>query len=295
MLKHRLFFGALMTVAFTAIVLFDSWLGDFQFSIANCQFRLPQGTLFAALIVALVVLGQIEFASLLAAKNLKAFTPVSIVTSAALAIVPIFNPSTLLRTSFQLSIVNFVLAFGLLILLLYQYLWCGTSGVLANCGANCFSIIYLGLLSSFALAIRVDFGVWPLLMFVFVVKSADIGAYAVGTLFGKHKFSPRVSPGKTWEGAGGAAAAAVVVALAFAAGFDIMSWQWAAAFGLFLACVGQAGDLAESMIKRDAGRKDAANKVPGFGGILDIVDSPLVAAPFAYLFFMLLRGSALAN
>ncbi len=287
MLKHRLLFGTLMTVAFTAVVLFDGWLGNFQFSIVNCQFRLPRGTIVAALIVALVVLGQIEFASLLAARNLRAFTPVSIITSAALATVPIFNC--------QLSIVNFVLAFGLLGLLLYQYLRCGTSGVLANCGANCFSIIYLGLLSSFALAIRLDFGVWPLLMFVFVVKSADIGAYAVGTLFGKHKFSPRVSPGKTWEGAGAAAAAAVVVALAFAAGFDIMPWQWAIAFGFLLACVGQAGDLVESMMKRDAGRKDAANKVPGFGGVLDIVDSPLVAAPFVYLFFMLLRGSAVAN
>jgi phosphatidate cytidylyltransferase len=282
MLKHRLFFGTLMTVAFTAIVIFDGWLGNFQLSIVNCQFRLPRGTIVAGLIVALVVLGQIELAGLLAAKNLKAFMPVSIITSAALAVTPIFN--------FQLSIVNFVLAFGLLGLVLYQYLCCGTSGVLANCGANCFSIIYLGLLSSFALAIRVDFGVWPLLMFVFVVKSSDIGAYAVGTLFGRHKLSPRVSPGKTWEGAGGALVAAVASALAFAAGFDIMSWQWAIAFGFFSACAGQAGDLAESMLKRDAQRKDAANKVPGFGGVLDIVDSPLAAAPFAYLFFTLFTG-----
>jgi len=274
-----------MTAAFTAVVLLDGWLGDFRFSISDCRFTLPRGTILAALIVTLVVLGQIEFAGLLAAKNLKAFTPVSIIASAALATLPIFNPSTLLRTSLRFSIVDFVLAFGLLGLLLCQYLCCGTSGVLANCGANCFSIIYLGLLSSFALAIRVDFGVWPLLMFVFVVKSADIGAYAVGTLFGRHKFSPRVSPGKTWEGAGGALVAAVASALAFAAGLDIMSWQWAIAFGFFSACVGQAGDLAESMLKRDAQRKDAANKVPGFGGILDIVDSPLVAAPFAYLFF----------
>jgi phosphatidate cytidylyltransferase len=275
MLKHRLFFGTLMTVAFTAVVLFDGWLGNFQ-SI------LPRGTLVTALIVALVVLGQIEFAGLLAAKNLKAFTPVSIVVSAALATLPIFN--------LRFSTVDFILALGLLGLLLYQYLCCGTSGVLANCGANCLSIIYLGLLSSFVVAIRLDFGVWALLMFVFVVKSADIGAYTVGTLFGRHKLSPRVSPGKTWEGAGGALLVAVVVALAFAAGSGIMSWLWAIAFGLLLACVGQAGDLAESMIKRDAGRKDAANKVPGFGGILDIIDSPLAAAPLAYLFFLVIRG-----
>jgi len=58
-------------------------------------------------------------------------------------------------------------------------------------------------------------------------------------------------------------------------------------FGFCFACIAQAGDLIESMMKRDAEQKDSGNKVPGFGGVLDIVDSPLVAAPFAYLFFML--------
>jgi len=66
-----------------------------------------------------------------------------------------------------------------------------------------------------------------------------------------------------------------------------MAWWSAVIFGFCFAFIGQIGDLAESMIKRDAEQKDSANKVPGFGGILDIVDSPLLAAPFAYLFFML--------
>jgi phosphatidate cytidylyltransferase len=135
-------------------------------------------------------------------------------------------------------------------------------------------------------AIRIEFGLWPLLMFVFVVKSADIGAYSFGTLFGKHKFSPNISPGKTWEGMAGAVAAAVIVAIGFARSFDIMFLWAATAFGLCFAFIGQLGDLAESMMKRDAEKKDSANKVPGFGGVLDIIDSPLVAAPFAYLFFM---------
>ena len=176
--------------------------------------------------------------------------------------------------------------FVLLALLLYQYLHYGTDGVLANCGANYFSIIYLGLLGSFCLAIRIDFGLWPVLMFVFVVKSADIGAYIIGSLFGRRKFSPRISPGKTWEGMAGAIAAAVIVAVLFAAAFDIMAWPLAATFGCCFAFIGQMGDLAESMIKRDAEKKDASNNVPGFGGILDVIDSPLLAAPFAYAFFM---------
>jgi phosphatidate cytidylyltransferase len=179
----------------------------------------------------------------------------------------------------------------LLSLLLYQYISYGTSGVLANCGANYFSILYLGLLSSFFVSIRLEFGLWALLMFVFVVKSADIGAYAIGTSFGKHKFSPKISPSKSWEGMAGAVAMAVVVAILFAvitAIYDIiiMAWWLAVIFGLCFAFIGQIGDLVESMMKRDAEQKDSSNKVPGFGGILDIIDSLLVAAPFGYLFFI---------
>jgi phosphatidate cytidylyltransferase len=182
--------------------------------------------------------------------------------------------------------VPLVLAFTLVALLLYQYVNFGLSGVVANCGANCFSILYLGLFSGFVLAVRLDFGPWPLLMFVFVVKSADIGAYTVGMLFGKHKFSPKISPGKTWEGMAGAVVLAVIVAFCFAAVFDIMVWPLAVVFGFCFAFIGQIGDLVESMIKRDARQKDSADNVPGFGGILDVIDSPLIAAPFAYLFFM---------
>jgi len=66
----------------------------------------------------------------------------------------------------------------------------------------------------------------------------------------------------------------------------IMSWPAAVFFGCCFAFIGQFGDLVESMLKRDAEQKDSANTVPGFGGILDVIDSPLIAAPFAYLFFV---------
>jgi phosphatidate cytidylyltransferase len=127
-------------------------------------------------------------------------------------------------------------------------------------------------------------------MFVFAVKSADIGAYTGGTLFGRHKFSPRISPGKTWEGMVAAVATAMIVAVLFAVACGIMVWWLAAIFGFCFAFVGQMGDLVESMIKRDAQQKDSADNVPGFGGIMDVIDSPLVAAPFAYLFFILAAG-----
>jgi phosphatidate cytidylyltransferase len=270
-----------MTLLFTAAVILDGWMDG---SLSTLTENKPvQGTGFCILIALLIIPGQFELSRLAAAKNLKVFLPVSIIASILFAAsgylqqLVEFQPETYL---------SFLSAFVLLALLLYQYKIHGTSGVLANCGASYFSILYLGLLSSFCIAIRVEFGLWPLLMFAYVIKSADIGAYSIGTLFGKHKFSPKISPGKTWEGMGGAVAAAIIVSIGFALICDIMLWWPAIIFGLIFAFIGQMGDLAESMIKRDAEQKDSANKVPGFGGVLDIIDSPLVAAPFAYLFFM---------
>ena len=123
---------------------------------------------------------------------------------------------------------------------------------------------------------------------IFVVKCSDIGAYTAGRFFGKHKFSPVISPKKTWEGMAGGVILAAVVAVAFAVFCDIMSWRLAIVFGVVFAFIGQLGDLAESMLKRDAETKDSSNSVPGFGGILDVVDSILITAPFGYLFFSLL-------
>ena len=285
-----------MTVFFTAIVIFDGWVdGSLTASIADD--KPVQATILGILIAVLIILAQLEFSNLAKAVNLMIFTPVSTIASILLA-GTWYWPQLLMTmddgrwmmdvpraSSLVPLILLFVSVFAFLGLLLYQYARYGAEAILANCGANCFSIIYLGLFSSFVLAIRIDFGLWPLLMFVFVVKSSDIGAYAIGTLFGKHKFSPKISPSKTWEGTAAAAATAMIVAFIFSVSFDIMVWWSAVIFGFCFAFIAQVGDLVESMIKRDAEKKDSANKVPGYGGILDIVDSPLVAAPFAYLFF----------
>ncbi|HDZ69136.1 MAG TPA: hypothetical protein ENH43_01800 [Phycisphaerales bacterium] len=281
MLKYRLIFGTLMTVFFTAIVIFDGWL-DGSLTASVVDDKPVQGTIFCALIALLIIPAQLELAKLAAAKNLKIFIPFSITASILFAGTWYWQQLIEIRPQIYLFSLS---AFTLLGLLFTQYIRYGTSAVLANCGANYFSIIYLGLLSAFCVAVRIDFGLWPLLMFVFVVKSADIGAYAIGSLFGRHKFSPKISPGKTWEGMAGAVAAAALIAVLFAASCDIMVWWLAAIFGACFAFIGQLGDLVESMIKRDAEQKDSANNVPGFGGILDIIDSPLIAAPFAYLFF----------
>ena len=281
MLKHRLIFGTLMALLFAGIIVFDGWLDG---SISDSMTNKPvQGTCLCILLAILAIPAQMELAGLAAGKNLKIFKPVAIIASILLA-TSWYWPQ-LIQISQSLYLL-FVAAFTLFGLLLYQYFCYGTLGTISNCGANYFSIIYLGLLSSFILGIRIDFGLWPLLMFVFVVKSADTGAYTAGKLFGKHKFSPGISPGKTWEGMAGAVFFAIIVAVLFAAFCDIMPLWPAVVFGFCFAFIGQLGDLAESMIKRDAEQKDSAGHVPGFGGILDVIDSPLAAGMFGYLFFL---------
>ncbi|MHC4617598.1 MAG: phosphatidate cytidylyltransferase [Planctomycetota bacterium] len=287
MLKYRLFFGTLMTVLFTGIVIFDGWL-DGSLTSSKIDDAAVQATILCVLIALLILAAQFELSTLASAKNLKIFVPFATLASVLVATTWYWPQFVKIAPRTYLF---FVSAFCFLGFLLYQYACCGTANVVANCGANCFAVFYLGFLSAFVVAVRVDYGLWPLLMFVFVVKCSDIGAYAGGSLFGRRKFSPRISPGKTWEGMAAAVLVAMIVAVLFAAICDIMVWWLAAVFGFVFAFIGQLGDLAESMIKRDAETKDASSSVPGFGGVLDVIDSPLVAAPFAYLFFMVVIGN----
>jgi phosphatidate cytidylyltransferase len=280
MLKYRLIFGTPMALVFIGIVLLDGYLdGTLMTSRADRDVR---GTLLVVLVALLMVPGLFELSKLAAAKGMKILLPVSIPSAIMLATCcywGVFFPAV----SYEV-----LLAFGVMACFLYQRIRYGLSGVLVNCSAACFSILYLGLLAAFIPAVYIDFGPWYLLMLIFVVKCSDIGAYTIGCLCGKHKFSPVISPKKTWEGMAGAVAAAVAVAVVFAVSCDIMAWWLGVLFGICFAFIGQLGDLAESMLKRDAQTKDASNNVPGFGGILDVVDSVLMTAPFGYLFFSFL-------
>lgn len=159
------------------------------------------------------------------------------------------------------------------------------------------ALLYLPWLMTMAIQLRGQgggrTGVLAIASLVLVVKLADIGAYTVGRLLGRHKMSPWLSPGKTLEGAAGALGFAVLGAwfscdwLMARLGPDgrgsaVAGWI---AYGLAIALAGMAGDLAESLLKREAGQKDSSRWMPGFGGVLDLLDSILFAAPVAYLFW----------
>jgi phosphatidate cytidylyltransferase len=146
-------------------------------------------------------------------------------------------------------------------------------------------VAYLGLLPSFLAQLRwTAAGEKALALAIFVPKSCDIGAYFTGRLLGRHKMSPALSPNKTWEGlAGGLVlSAGITVALNQLLTGGTLTDLGAVGFGLTVGGVGALGDLAESLVKRDCGRKDASQAMPGFGGVLDVIDSIVFAAPVAY-------------
>jgi phosphatidate cytidylyltransferase len=123
-----------------------------------------------------------------------------------------------------------------------------------------------------------------LVLAVFVPKFGDIGAYFAGRLFGKTPMAPRLSPKKTWEGFMGGLILATAVAVLVGEQVPIFPWGrlQALIFGVVVGSAGVVGDLAESLMKRDAALKDAGQGVPGFGGVLDVIDSVLFAAPLSY-------------
>jgi phosphatidate cytidylyltransferase len=157
---------------------------------------------------------------------------------------------------------------------------------------TCFVLIYLGVLAAFLAQLRwlprgdgrFNLASLAMLLAIFVPKCSDIGAYATGRLIGKTPFTPKLSPKKTWEGSIGGLLVAVVVAVigGLLGAQPAFWWLKAIGFGFTVGLAGMMGDLAESLLKREAQAKDASTAIPGFGGILDVVDSVLFAAPVAY-------------
>jgi phosphatidate cytidylyltransferase len=167
--------------------------------------------------------------------------------------------------------------------------------VVVRIGLSALSFIYVGILLSFVVQLRLVgsnlTGMTALVSLIAVVKMGDSCAYTVGRMFGRHKMAPVLSPGKTWEGVAGAIVFAmfgawIVFRLLPSAGSDrAFRWEWLI-YGAVVGIAGLIGDLTESLIKRDAGRKDSSAWMPGFGGILDVLDSILLAAPVAWILWM---------
>ena len=163
-------------------------------------------------------------------------------------------------------------------------------GVAVATGGTLLAFVYVGMMVGTWLLVRCEVGPWVMAGAVLTVKASDIGAYAAGMSFGRHKMIPWLSPAKSWEGLAGGIALAAAVGGAMAwwsSGLpdprDQVPVALGAMTGALLGIVGPFGDLVESLLKRGAGVKDSGSVLPGMGGVFDVLDSPLMAGPVVWL------------
>ncbi|APV44997.1 phosphatidate cytidylyltransferase [Dehalogenimonas formicexedens] len=150
-------------------------------------------------------------------------------------------------------------------------------------------VIYVGLLLSFLVALRgLDNGRDWVLFALGVTVASDSFAYFIGRSFGRHKMAPTISPAKSWEGAAAGLIAAAAVGLALKAVFDLPSgFITIGILSVFASIVGQAGDLVESLFKRNMAVKDSSQAIPGHGGLLDRMDSVVFAVIAVYYYVII--------
>lgn len=250
------------------------------------------GTLFAhplavlAFVAVLIVIALLELDIALRAQGIRPATPVAI--GAGLVM---FGGSYDHGASAQ--------ALGVVLLVLGTLAWslfdtatrerAPRSGVAAGIGATFLMTLWVPFLASFiGVLLARQNGVWLVVAVIALSAVNDIGAYAVGYRFGRHKMAPSVSPGKTWEGfAGGflTALAVAAVVIAHLPGLDTVT-ALVLAPGIVLAST--VGDLTESLIKRDLKVKDLGRIVPGHGGIMDRADAIIFSLPVAHLLLVAL-------
>ncbi len=311
-------FGPLMIAALLALFWVDDRLdrlditGTWLQALFAGRTHLPAGLVMLGAMLALIVLVSRELHAIFRAKGIMTERVVLAAAGVlgAMMIYTIPQASTT-RTAIAVIATLFVLVF---LLSLMRHCWGGrTEGAVAVAAAAMFTMVYLGVLPGFLIAIRRWHSAWIVAAVILVTKSCDIGAYFTGRAVGRHKLIPWLSPGKTWEGlAGGVVLSSLVAALLAWANntweltgsmqgagpervfrpyhFDVARCAIA---GALMGVCGQLGDLTASLFKRDAGIKDSGSSIPGYGGLIDIADSPVVVAPLAY--WLLTIGSWLSS
>lgn len=251
-------------------------------------------------VVAITLLGIREFYHLIEAKGAHPLWSFGLAAGAALPVVAYLGNeyhATILMTAVLLAV------------MVAQVGKAQITEALASISGTFFGVFYVGWLLTHAVTLRnfqrvveskwgpsagslfdPDSGAFLLIFTLTAVVLCDAGAYFAGRAWGKRKLAPKISPGKTIEGALGGIAAGTVAGLVCKGVFDIfwpslssgLPWALAAPIAFVLATAGMIGDLVESLLKRDAAQKDAGSLLPGMGGVLDRIDSALLAIPVMY-------------
>jgi phosphatidate cytidylyltransferase len=280
-MRTRIIVGWTLALAATAILIVDAWFAPW----------------FPFLFICLLAVGVI------ATRELLGMFPAAMRPSPRIAIggtclilASNFATAALPSADFGSRLIGVVVAVFLIAFLIEMWRFREPGHAVPRLALTTFAFVYIGVLGSFIAQIRwlvdpVRTG-YMLAATMFVPKWCDIGAFFTGTFLGRTKMTPHLSPKKTWEGFAGGLILAMIGAIIVNQLSDVFKHGIveAAAFGLTMGVVGVLGDLAESLIKRDCQTKDAAQSIPGFGGLLDVIDSVLFAAPVAYFWFLASGG-----
>lgn len=311
MLSKRLITGPLLVILLLGLAYLDGWVGTRQ--IATSLYMgwpmgefgietIPPGLIIFLTCCCIIPLASVELATMSKAGGTRCnagltgcFSILILCTMWIGSAIPDSPGSSMLVVSLLASILATCFIASLVV-----YAWgARTDGVLtASASTLCFAS-YLGLFLGFYLLIRADHSIWWIIGIIAIVKMCDTGAYFIGSAIGRHKLIPWLSPGKTWEGLAGGLLVSMLTAWGLASmsahwlpAEPVIPFVWAMGLGLAIGLTGQAGDLVMSLIKRSAQVKDSSSLLPGLGGVMDVLDSPLLAAPVAW---WLLRWLASGN
>lgn len=241
--------------------------------------------LFCSIMVTLfIVAGLYEFYHMIEKKGVNLFKMFGIV-------VGVFIPVTIFIKFAITEEVQFMLVvLGLFALFFLELMRKKNYQTVLSLSATVFGILYISWCLSFLIRIRLmEYGGMLLAFLILVTKLTDVGAYVVGSRFGRTQLLPRVSPNKSMEGALGGFFASILCALVFSFLLKQIPFWDIIFMGAILGIIGQLGDLFESLIKRDCDVKDSGKAIPGIGGVLDFLDSIIFTAPVFYLYMTMIR------
>lgn len=241
-----------------------------------------------ALFAVIMVGGLVEFYNLCRKKGYQPMYVLGILASVCLfGLIPIVATDT--ETGYWLALLAFVLLFILAPAIFMCEIWRKSETPIANIATTFMGVMYIALPMSLLVYIpqlldkKADWNPWMLMAFMAIIWANDVFAYLVGIAFGKHRLCERISPKKSWEGFFGGLVGAVGLAVFFGYLTDGHMIRWGI-MGLIAALTGVAGDLVESMLKREAGVKDSGKIMPGHGGFLDRFDALFISVPFVVLY-----------
>ena len=260
------------------------------------------GWFFAGAVIVITTIALIEFYRLAASKHAEANISVGIIWSLCIQTSVALMCSARGFDGLTWLLASAAYLVGGLLLTMTAELWRNRENALLNTAITAFGVMYVTVCMTALIILRgvekqtyesitwfADHGAYLVLTIFISVWVCDTVAYFVGIRFGKHKLFPRVSPKKSWEGAAGgfvgAIAAFVILGSYFLPQMPILH---AVVCGVIVAVMGQVGDLAESLLKRDASVKDSSQIIPGHGGLLDRFDSILFVAPLILIYVQII-------